>query len=378
MTDRPVKWSIIVRQVWSRWPRWTAWGALLWSAGYAVAGACWWAGGSWYPFAKVPLDRSSSSLLEGAPARIVGPCFLILGVLGIGAAMVYLRAGSPTPLRRAAIAVGAVLAATATCLIPDYTMLAVLALWPFLIAFTFTGIPGAQGGIDDFLYWHRVNLLLVFIGGMLWAGATLAAYRRGSADCVHCGRSPGSAATVPLERGERLRQLGRKFVWVAVLATLPYDITRTAWFFGWPLGLSDDLYESLQDPPELLAVGLGLGILSTAGAALTHGLVAHWGETFPRLLPRVGGRPVPVMLAVVPAALVTATLPATSVMIASPGVNGGFDMIDWGVWLPSVFVLLWAVGLGGATWTYYQRRRLACRHCAQTSSPQTANLGHVL
>jgi hypothetical protein len=370
VTGRPYSRPMIVRQVCSQWPRWTAWGALLWSAGYAVAGACWWAGASWYPFAKVPLDRASSSLLEGAPAQILGPCLLVLGVLGVGAATVFLRAGSPTPLRRAAIAVGAGLAVTATCLIPDYTMLAVLALWPLLVVFTFTGIPGAQDGIGDFLYWHRVNLLLIFVGGMLWGGATLAAYRRGRGDCVHCGRSPGSAATVPIERAERLRSLGRKFVWLAVLATLPYDITRTAWFLGWPLGLSDQLYQSLQDPPELLAVGLGLGILSTAGAALTHGLVAHWGETFPRWLPRVAGRPVPVMLPVIPAALVTVALPPAAVMIADPGVNGGFDMTDWGAWLPSTFGLLWAVGLGGATWTYYQRRRQACRHCGEASSHQ--------
>jgi hypothetical protein len=365
-----------IARLWSKWPRWTAWGALLWSATYATAGACWWAGASWYPFAPVPLDRASSSLLESVPARIVGPSFVILGILGVGAATIFLRSNTPAPLRRAATALGVVLAVTATSLIPDYTMLAILALWPILIVFAFTGIAGAQDGIGDILYWHRVNLILIFIGGLLWAGATLAAHRRGRGDCAHCGRTPRSPVTVIQQSREQLLRQGQKFVWTAVLATVPYDITRIAWFLGWPLGLSDEMYETLQDPPELLAVGLGLGILSTAGAALTHGLVARWGEVFPRWLPRIGGRPVPVMLAVLPAALVTITLPPASVMFAGPGINGGFDMTNWGVWLPSVFWLLWAIGLGGATWYYYQRRRGACRHCV-TARAVTESVAEV-
>jgi hypothetical protein len=272
-----------IARLWSKWPRWTAWGALLWSATYATAGACWWAGASWYPFAPVPLDRASSSLLESVPARIVGPSFVILGILGVGAATIFLRSNTPAPLRRAATALGVVLAVTATSLIPDYTMLAILALWPILIVFAFTGIAGAQDGIGDILYWHRVNLILIFIGGLLWAGATLAAHRRGRGDCAHCGRTPRSPVTVIQQSREQLLRQGQKFVWTAVLATVPYDITRIAWFLGWPLGLSDEMYETLQDPPELLAVGLGLGILSTAGAALTPRTRGQMGRGVPTL-----------------------------------------------------------------------------------------------
>jgi hypothetical protein len=152
-------------------------------------------------------------------------------------------------------------------------------------------------------------------------------------------------------------------VWLAVISTIPYDVTRIAWFLGWPLGLSDAMYRSLQDPPILLTVGMVLGLLSTLGAALTHGLVTPWGERFPRWLPRIGGRRVPVMLAVVPAGAVAISLPPASIMFAHPGLNGGFDLVNWGVWLPSLFWLLWGVGLGGAAWTYYLRRRGRCRHC---------------
>ncbi len=278
--------------------------------------------------------------------------------------MTFLRPRGPGEHRRAALAVGAVIAVVAACLVPDYTMLGVLATWPVLLVFAFTGIPGSQGGLGDILYWHRVHLILVFAGGLLWAGATLAAGRRARRACTHCGRPPGAAERVSAAGRLRLLARGRAFVRLAVLATVPYDVTRIAWFLGWPLGLSPDLYESLQDPPELLAVGLALGVLSTAGAALTHGLVAGWGERFPRWVPRVGGRSVPVMLAMVPAGAVAVTLPPASIMFANPRINGGFDLADWGVWLPSLFWVLWAVGLGGAAWTYYLRRRGACRHCA--------------
>jgi hypothetical protein len=304
------------------------------------------------------------SLLESAPSDVVGPAFVTVGLLGVGATAVFLSPRSTAGARRVAVAFGAVLAVTASCLIPDYTMLALLALWPVLVVFAFTGVEGSQNGIGDILYWHRVNLVLIFAGGLLWAGATLAARRRVRGDCVHCGRAPGEPAHLSPERRAHLLRLGQRFVWLAVLATLPYDLTRFAWFLGWPLGLSEDLFVSLQDPPELLTVGLVLGLLSTGGAALTHGLVAGWGERFPRWLPRIAGRRVPILLAVVPAALVTVTLPPASIMFASPGINGGLDLADWGAWLPSMFWILWAVGLGSATWAYHRRRRGVCRHCS--------------
>ena len=354
----------IVARLWSRWPRWTAWGALVWSLGYAVAGACWTTGASWYPFGDVPDDRASASLLEGGPSWIVGPAFLMTGLLGVVAAATFLRPHPPYGLRRASFGVGVVIAVVSTCVVPDYTMLGVLAMWPVLVVFAFTGIPGDQAGIGDVLYWHRVNLILVFAGGLLWAGAALTARRRARGACTHCGRLPGAPATISEPQRRQLLRRGRGLVWLAVLATIPYDVTRLAWFAGWPLGLSRELHESLQDPPALLVVGLALGLLSTAGAALTHGLVAGWGERFPRWLPRVGGRSVPVMLAVIPASVVAVTLPPASIMFAGPKVNGGFELADWGVWLPSMFWLLWAVGLGGAAWAYYLRRRGACRHCA--------------
>jgi hypothetical protein len=342
----------------SQWPRWTVWAAIVWSAVFATFGAVWWAGWRWYPFGPASDDRSSGSIFEGASSHLTGPMFVVLGVLGVVSGSVMLQEHVSPALARAATAYGVGAAVLLACLVPDYTPLAVLAMWPVMLLFGITGVPGPQDGLGDILYWHRVNVLMIFVGGLLWAGATLGHRRRSRQACVHCGRGKGSSAPT-----ERLLKWGRAGVWLAVLSTLPYDVTRLAWFLGWPLGLSDSLYRELQEPSGLLAVGLALGLMSTGGAMLTHGLVAGWGERFPSWVPRLRGRRVPVMLAVVPAAAVTVTLPPAALMFLHSRVNDGFSIENWATWAPSTLWLFWAVGLALATYCYYVRRRGTCRHC---------------
>lgn len=330
-----------------------------WSAIYVVLGTAWTLGAPGYPFAPVRDDRASASMLEGAPVEVVGPALVAIGVLGVVVAMIMLRNVRARWVRRLTLVFGTVLAVTAACLVPDYTILAILALWPALLVFVFTGVPGAQEGIGDILYWHRIHLIWVFLGGLLWAGATLATTRRHHGACTNCGRSARTSDIPP----DRLRTWGRRLVWLAVLATLPYDVTRLAWFFGWPMGLSDAMFANLQDPPLLLTLGLALAALSTGGAALTHGLVARWGEVFPRWTPFLTGRRVPPLLAVIPASIVAVSLPPATFMALNTNVNAGFSTADWAVWVPNLFWVFWAIGLAGATYCYYLRRRGPCRHC---------------
>ncbi len=100
-----------------------------------------------------------------------------MAVVGLAGALVALgmardwgRGGARTAL----IVFGWVAAGTLALVIPDYTLLAVVAFAPLLLVFAFTGVPGPQDGIGDILYWHRVNLIVIFAGGVLWALATLA------------------------------------------------------------------------------------------------------------------------------------------------------------------------------------------------------------
>ena len=181
------------------------------------------------------------------------------------------------------IVFGWVTAAGLTLIIPDYTLVAVLAFAPLLLVFAFTGVPGPQDGIGDILYWHRINLIVLFVGGLLWAAATLAHQRRMRAACRHCGRRHGAAGDGPAEG--RLLRWGRWAVAVAVLAPLPYEITRVAWYLGHPLGISREFLTMMQDTDGMLEIGLGCAIASAAGGVLTHGLVSRWGGVYPRWIP---------------------------------------------------------------------------------------------
>lgn len=92
----------------------------------------------------------------------------------------------------------------------------------------------------------------------------------------------------------------RPAVLVAALVPLAYAATRLAWALGLPLGISD---QTLEELGEGRYAGLGLALFACVGSWLTTGLVSRWGEVFWSWLPRLGGRRVPVPLAVVPGLL---------------------------------------------------------------------------
>ncbi|WP_328468455.1 NYN domain-containing protein [Actinoplanes sp. NBC_00393] len=347
-----------------RWPTWAGYAAAAWSLLYGLLGWYWAAGGDGFPFARVHEDRASGSLLEGSRVEVVAPIMAAVGLLGAVVALAMARGWARGRGSAALIGFGWVMAAVLTLIIPDYTMIALVAFAPLLLVFAFTGVPGPQDGIGDILYWHRVNLIIVFAGGLLWAATTLVYQRRMRGACRHCGRrhSMGSGGTggggTGLSR-ETLLRWGRVAVAVAVLAPLPYEVTRLSWYLGHPLGISPEFLRMMQDTPGMLEVGLGCAIASIVGGVLTHGLVSRWGEVYPRWIWWKRGRPVPAALAVVPASIVAVTIiPAGLMTVWTPETR-----TSWALWVPSLFWLAWGAGLGAATIAYYLRRRGECRHC---------------
>jgi hypothetical protein len=152
---------------------------------------------------------------------------------------------------------------------------------------------------------------------------------------------------------------------VAVAVPLAYAVTRYAWLAGIPLGVSDRMLRDLHDSGAVWAGG-GLATGAVAGAVLTLGLVQRWGEVFPRWMPWLRGRRVPIKLAVIPAAYVTAIImPAGLDLLTLPSMFGNQDHSAWLV-IPQALWPLWSVALGVATYAYYLRRRGACRQCGQS------------
>jgi hypothetical protein len=145
---------------------------------------------------------------------------------------------------------------------------------------------------------------------------------------------------------------------VAAIVPLVYATTRWVWALGIPLGIDAHL---LQAAGEGAWAGAVLGTVAICGAGLTLGLARDWGETFPRWLPFVGGRSVPMVLAVVPASVVAILVTAAGLMFWRRTLLGvGAFTLSGGSWAalgPELLWPLWGVALGAATLAYYLRRR---------------------
>ncbi|TDC46674.1 hypothetical protein E1281_27460 [Actinomadura sp. KC345] len=90
--------------------------------------------------------------------------------------------------------------------------------------------------------------------------------------------------------------------WATVLCTVPSGIWRMALGFGADVGFTGRLGE-MYTGIDIMVYVLALTVGSQAAAFLTLGLVRPWGETVPRWIPRLGGRRVPPLAAIVPAVL---------------------------------------------------------------------------
>ncbi|MBT2451171.1 hypothetical protein J7F03_29705 [Streptomyces sp. ISL-43] len=151
----------------------------------------------------------------------------------------------------------------------------------------------------------------------------------------------------------------------AALTLVPSGLWRVAIAVGIPVGwgagsgLEADLFPGVWSfyLVALSAFAEGLGLLSL-------GLVQRWGEVVPCWIPRLGGRRIPPLAAVVPAALGAAavtlvTVPGAFAWSANMTMPGAPTGAGW--WLMTVCyapLLLWGPLLAVVTAAYWRRRRL--------------------
>lgn len=164
-------------------------------------------------------------------------------------------------------------------------------------------------------------------------------------------RAVGPGRLVPAS-GAWIERWGTAATRVAALCPMPYALSRITWFTPWPLfpdGASED--------PALRLTGILLGVVAGCCAWLTLSLIRPRGEVFPRWVPYVGGRAVPVMAAVVPglSGAVLLTISGRSMVQQSlfdPDLGSVLRWID-----PLLMPLwLWGPALAVATLAYWQRR----------------------
>jgi len=322
--------------------------AALWSALYLGLGIAWLfgAGGN-------PADPAVDATLADGPALslfgIWGPrasAAVLVGLAAVGLVLAVLLV-RPARSRAAAWAVtGAAVALglTLAVVLPDFRLLAMVGYTPILAVLA---LFGALPDHAEFWPWPLQNLAVLSAAGLAFL-VSAADYRRRSAPSDEDRWTPEVAA-----------RWGRRATAVAVAVPVGYAITRFAWAFGIPLGVTQDLLDELGDA---VWVGAALGTLALGGAVLTLGLVLRFGEVFPRWMPIVRGRRVPVRLATVPARLVAVVIASAGLMfvrLAVTGANEGlpFTTSDVAAWLPEMFWPLWAAALAAASYAYEVRRR---------------------
>lgn len=193
----------------------------------------------------------------------------------------------------------------------------------------------------------QTGLLLALVGCSAEAasGASAASASGTSAEAASgapAGGRPGAFAGWLLRR-RRLVTL------LAAGALLPYLVTRLTWLTPLTLAAPGPL-----EPADRLW-GLSLGAASAAGIVLTLGLILPWGERFPHWFPGVGGRPVPIALAVVPGGLVATvvTLSAVPLFVQILENSGLGTAVMVALLIPAWF---WGPMLGLALWAYVLHR----------------------
>jgi hypothetical protein len=204
-----------------------------------------------------------------------------------------------------------------------------------------------------------VNQALFALAGLAWLVA--ASEHARNARTATTGISTATADTGGPATSLATARWGRWATAVAVAVPLWYAATRFAWALGIPLGITRHLLNELGD---LRYAGATLGALAVAGAALTLGLVQRWGEVFPRWLPGLHGRRVPIGLAVVPGYLVSAVLASAGLMFVRLALTGALsttfadlaDEVEVWLWVPEMLWLAWGAALATATRLYQVRR----------------------
>ncbi|MFJ9772300.1 hypothetical protein ACIRVF_13820 [Kitasatospora sp. NPDC101157] len=184
-------------------------------------------------------------------------------------------------------------------------------------------------------------------------------------------RTAWAAAHTPVSGVPRWARIAARAVPFTVLPSSAWRIATCTFH----VPLDGDAVQDSGTLPWWLPLELYVVLLSAVSelfAFAALGLVARWGEVFPRRLPLLGGRPVPVAAAVVPAALGATVLTAGSllftVLLSTGRMLQGRPLRDGtpvfaGDWHTVVLVacyaplLLWGPLLAAVTLAYRHRRR---------------------
>ncbi|MFF8731937.1 hypothetical protein ACF073_36495 [Streptomyces sp. NPDC015171] len=143
---------------------------------------------------------------------------------------------------------------------------------------------------------------------------------------------------------------------------MPSCVWRLLLGFGVDVGFTGPL-GSLYKGTSIMVYVLILSVASQAAACLTLGLVKPWGERVPLWIPRWGGRRIPSLAVVIPAAMgaiaVMALCAAVTLVPRGPLDNPDFPQGTAGVIMDVCYapLLAWGPLVAALTIAYARRRR---------------------
>jgi hypothetical protein len=155
----------------------------------------------------------------------------------------------------------------------------------------------------------------------------------------------------------------RRVTWVAILAPLPYSLSRLVWAAGVPFGIDEELLREFHSPGWGSLYILCLALLPEATALFTQVFVASRTRTVPQRVPFAGGRRVRPSLVVsvllVPIVLLAGfnawSLGPITSGFSIPEANGGVP--GWSFWGQVATFWIWGVALTVATLAYWRATR---------------------
>jgi hypothetical protein len=155
----------------------------------------------------------------------------------------------------------------------------------------------------------------------------------------------------------------RWVTWTAIVAPLPYSVSRLIWAAGIPVGIDAELLREFHSPGVGSLYILCLALLPEATALFTHVFVASRRRTVPEGVPLVAGRPIRPSLIVAPLLAPIAILAGFNVWSLGPIVNGftipadNGGLPDWSFWGQVVTFWIWGTALTIATAAYWLETR---------------------
>ncbi|WP_168197128.1 hypothetical protein [Agromyces laixinhei] len=357
--------------------------ALVSSAGVAGLGLVWLFAPALNPFAADDMRSVASALLGATPVAVIAIAaggagvLLTLAVLprgsmaahprltGGGAAAIALALGfslgSTTAIAYtgylfgvASVVAGVVTVAVMLVRAPRLGIallagvIALAAAFVWLAGLTLDGVAGFAEKLTSTLIADLPNLLVASVSVTVtasWVALAIIALREGPA---------GHRFEGWLVRHRRALTI------LAALGPVPYAIARASWLTPWPL-----FAPSASDlPADVRATGLMLGSGAVAAIILTLGLILPWGRVVPAWIPRIGGRPVPVLAAAVPGFTAAGVLciSAGSMLVTVAGdPTALMDTLIMALVLPLWY---WGPMLALAVWAYtaWRSRESAIDH----------------